>query len=321
MREDVMEIVLANPRGFCAGVDRAIAIVNRALECFNPPIYVRHEVVHNKFVVDDLRQRGAVFVDELDQVPDDSIVIFSAHGVSKAVQQEADRRGLKVFDATCPLVTKVHIEVTKYAREGTEAILIGHEGHPEVEGTMGQYDKTKGGAIYLVEDEEDVDALMVNHPDKVAFVTQTTLSIDDTAKVIDALRSKFPMIQGPRKDDICYATQNRQDAVRDLAEQCDVVLVVGSPNSSNSNRLRELAERMGKSAYLVDNADQLEKDWFKAESKIGVTAGASAPEILIKQVIQRLQDWGATPPKELQGREENITFSLPKELRIQVIQA
>lgn len=316
-----MEIVLANPRGFCAGVDRAIAIVNRALECFNPPIYVRHEVVHNKFVVDDLRQRGAVFVDELDQVPDDSIVIFSAHGVSKAVQQEADRRGLKVFDATCPLVTKVHIEVTKYAREGTEAILIGHEGHPEVEGTMGQYDKSGGGKIYLVEDEEDVEALVVEHPHKVAFVTQTTLSIDDTAKVIDALRTKFPKIQGPRKDDICYATQNRQDAVRDLAEKCDVVLVVGSPNSSNSNRLRELAERMGKSAYLVDNAEELEKDWFKPDSKIGVTAGASAPEILIKQVIQRLQDWGATPPKELQGREENITFSLPKELRIQVIQA
>ena len=316
-----MEIVLANPRGFCAGVDRAIAIVNRALECFNPPIYVRHEVVHNKFVVDDLRQRGAVFVDELDQVPDDSIVIFSAHGVSKAVQQEADRRGLKVLDATCPLVTNVHIEVTKYAREGTEAILIGHEGHPEVEGTMGQYDKSGGGKIYLVEDEEDVAALVVEHPHKVAFVTQTTLSIDDTAKVIDALRTKFPKIQGPRKDDICYATQNRQDAVRDLAEKCDVVLVVGSPNSSNSNRLRELAERMGKSAYLVDNADQLEKEWFKQESKIGVTAGASAPEILIKQVIQRLQDWGATPPKELDGREENITFSLPKELRIQVIQA
>lgn len=316
-----MEIVLANPRGFCAGVDRAIAIVNRALECFNPPIYVRHEVVHNKFVVDDLRQRGAVFVDELDQVPDGSIVIFSAHGVSKAVQQEADRRGLKVFDATCPLVTKVHIEVTRYAREGTEAILIGHEGHPEVEGTMGQYDKSGGGKIYLVEDEQDVEALMVRHPDKVAFVTQTTLSIDDTAKVIDALRTKFPKIQGPRKDDICYATQNRQDAVRDLAEKCDVVLVVGSPNSSNSNRLRELAERMGKSAYLVDNAEELEKDWFKSDSKIGVTAGASAPEILIKQVIQRLQDWGATPPKELQGREENITFSLPKELRIQVIQA
>ena len=316
-----MQIVLANPRGFCAGVDRAIAIVNRALECFQPPIYVRHEVVHNKFVVDDLRQRGAVFVDELDQVPDDSIVIFSAHGVSKSVQQEADRRGLKVFDATCPLVTKVHIEVTKYAREGTEAILIGHEGHPEVEGTMGQYDKSGGGKIYLVEDEEDVEALVVEHPHKVAFVTQTTLSIDDTAKVIDALRTKFPKIQGPRKDDICYATQNRQDAVRDLAEKCDVVLVVGSPNSSNSNRLRELAERMGKSAYLVDNADELEKDWFKPDSKIGVTAGASAPEILIKQVIQRLQDWGATPPQELQGREENITFSLPKELRIQVIQA
>lgn len=321
MRGDVMEIVLANPRGFCAGVDRAIAIVNRALECFDPPIYVRHEVVHNKFVVDDLRQRGAVFVDELDQVPDDSIVIFSAHGVSKSVQQEADRRGLKVFDATCPLVTKVHIEVTKYAREGTEAILIGHEGHPEVEGTMGQYDKSGGGKIYLVEDEQDVEALMVRHPEKVAFVTQTTLSIDDTAKVIDALRTKFPKIQGPRKDDICYATQNRQDAVRDLAEKCDVVLVVGSPNSSNSNRLRELAERMGKSAYLVDNAEELEKDWFKPDSKIGVTAGASAPEILIKQVIQRLQDWGATPPQELDGREENITFSLPKELRIQVIQA
>ncbi|MHA3983872.1 4-hydroxy-3-methylbut-2-enyl diphosphate reductase [Acinetobacter venetianus] len=316
-----MEIVLANPRGFCAGVDRAIAIVNRALECFSPPIYVRHEVVHNKFVVDDLRQRGAVFVDELDQVPDDSIVIFSAHGVSKAVQQEAERRGLKVFDATCPLVTKVHIEVTKYAREGTEAILIGHEGHPEVEGTMGQYDKSQGGQIYLVEDEQDVDELVIRHPERVAFVTQTTLSIDDTAKVIDALRAKFPKIQGPRKDDICYATQNRQDAVRDLAEQCDVVLVVGSPNSSNSNRLRELAERMGKSAYLVDNADQLEKVWFQQDSKIGVTAGASAPEILIKQVIQRLQDWGATPPKELQGTEENITFSLPKELRIQVIQA
>lgn len=316
-----MEIVLANPRGFCAGVDRAIAIVNRALECFNPPIYVRHEVVHNKFVVDDLRQRGAVFVDELDQVPNDSIVIFSAHGVSKAVQQEAERRGLKVFDATCPLVTKVHIEVTKYAREGTEAILIGHEGHPEVEGTMGQYDKQSGGQIYLVEDEQDVADLVVNHPEKVAFVTQTTLSIDDTAKVIDALRAKFPNIQGPRKDDICYATQNRQDAVRDLAEQCDVVLVVGSPNSSNSNRLRELAERMGRAAYLIDNAEQLEQNWFKSDSKIGVTAGASAPEILIKQVIQRLQEWGAQPPKELQGCEENITFSLPKELRIQVIQA
>lgn len=316
-----MEIVLANPRGFCAGVDRAIAIVNRALERFNPPIYVRHEVVHNKFVVDDLRQRGAIFVDELDEVPDDNIVIFSAHGVSKAVQQEAQRRGLKVFDATCPLVTKVHIEVTKYAREGVEAILIGHEGHPEVEGTMGQYDLNNGGAIYLVEDEEDVAALEVKNPEHLAFVTQTTLSIDDTAKVIDALRAKFPAIQGPRKDDICYATQNRQDAVRDLASQCDVVLVVGSPNSSNSNRLRELAERMGKHAYLVDNAEELKQEWFAADCKIGVTAGASAPEILIKQVIQRLTDWGATAPQELHGREENITFSLPKELRIQVTQA
>lgn len=316
-----MEIVLANPRGFCAGVDRAIAIVNRALESFNPPIYVRHEVVHNKFVVDDLRQRGAIFVDELDEVPDDNIVIFSAHGVSKAVQQEAERRGLKVFDATCPLVTKVHIEVTKYAREGIEAILIGHEGHPEVEGTMGQYDKKNGGNIYLVEDEQDVANLVINNVDQVAFVTQTTLSIDDTAKVIDALRQKFPKIQGPRKDDICYATQNRQDAVRDLAAQCDVVLVVGSPNSSNSNRLRELAERMGKQAYLVDNADELDQAWFTPNSKIGVTAGASAPEILIKQVIQRLQDWGATVPQELAGREENITFSLPKELRIPIIEA
>lgn len=316
-----MKIVLANPRGFCAGVDRAIAIVNRALECFNPPIYVRHEVVHNKFVVDDLRQRGAIFVDELNEVPDDNIVIFSAHGVSKAVQIEAERRGLKVFDATCPLVTKVHIEVTKYAREGIEAILIGHHGHPEVEGTMGQYDKKNGGHIYLVEDEKDVAALQVEHPERVAFVTQTTLSIDDTAKVIDALRSKYPNIQGPRKDDICYATQNRQDAVRDLADQCDVVLVVGSPNSSNSNRLRELAERMGKTAYLIDNADEMEKDWFKPEDKIGVTAGASAPEILILRVLQRLQEWGATAPEELHGREENITFSLPKELRIAVKQA
>ncbi len=315
-----MEIVLANPRGFCAGVDRAIAIVNRALECFNPPIYVRHEVVHNKFVVDDLRQRGAIFVEELDEVPDDNIVIFSGHGVSKAVQQEATRRGLKVFDATCPLVTKVHIEVTKYAREGIDAILIGHEGHPEVEGTMGQYDSLKGGKIYLVEDEVDVAALQVQDPERIAFVTQTTLSIDDTAKVIDALRNKFPNIQGPRKDDICYATQNRQDAVRDLAQQCDVVLVVGSPNSSNSNRLRELAERMGKQAYLVDNAEQLQLAWFDTHTKVGVTAGASAPEILIRQVIQRLQDWGAQIPQELDGREENITFSLPKELRINVTQ-
>ncbi len=315
-----MDILLANPRGFCAGVDRAIAIVNRALEIFEPPIYVRHEVVHNKFVVDDLRNRGAVFVEELDQVPDDAIVIFSAHGVSKAVQEEAAQRSLKVFDATCPLVTKVHIEVTRYARDGIDAILIGHHGHPEVEGTMGQYDKSKGGTIYLVEDEEDVAKLQVRDPEHIAFVTQTTLSLDDTARVIDALRTKYPKIQGPRKDDICYATQNRQDAVRDLASQCDVVLVVGSPNSSNSNRLRELAERMGKKAYLVDNADELMAEWFDIDSKIGVTAGASAPEVLIGQVIQRLQEWGAKLPEELAGREENVVFTLPKELRIPINQ-
>ena len=315
-----MDILLANPRGFCAGVDRAIAIVNRALEIFEPPIYVRHEVVHNKFVVDDLRNRGAVFVEELDQVPDDSIVIFSAHGVSKAVQDEAAQRSLKVFDATCPLVTKVHIEVTRYARDGIDAILIGHHGHPEVEGTMGQYDKSKGGTIYLVEDEEDVANLQVRDPEHIAFVTQTTLSLDDTARVIDALRTKYPKIQGPRKDDICYATQNRQDAVRDLANQCDVVLVVGSPNSSNSNRLRELAERMGKKAYLVDNADELMAEWFDINSKIGVTAGASAPEVLIGQVIQRLQEWGAKLPEELAGREENVVFTLPKDLRIPINQ-
>jgi 4-hydroxy-3-methylbut-2-enyl diphosphate reductase len=313
-----MEINLANPRGFCAGVDRAIAIVNRALEVFGRPIYVRHEVVHNKFVVDDLRQRGAVFVDELNQVPNDAIVIFSAHGVSRAVQDEATQRGLKVFDATCPLVTKVHMEVTRYARTGTEAILIGHAGHPEVEGTMGQYDTQYGGNIYLVEDEEDVANLVVKKPNELAFVTQTTLSVDDTARVIDALRAKFPAIQGPRKDDICYATQNRQDAVKTLAEQCDIVLVVGSPNSSNSNRLRELAERMGTHAYLIDNAEQLQKEWFEGVGKIGLTAGASAPEVLIQQVVSRLQAWGGQTPQEITGREENVVFSMPKELRITI---
>lgn len=311
-----MEINLANPRGFCAGVDRAIAIVNRALEVFGRPIYVRHEVVHNKFVVDDLRQRGAVFVDELDQVPDNTIVIFSAHGVSQAVQNEAARRSLKVFDATCPLVTKVHMEVTRYALTGTEAILIGHAGHPEVEGTMGQYDTQYGGQIYLVEDEEDVAKLVVNNPQQLAFVTQTTLSVDDTARVIDALRAKFPAIQGPRKDDICYATQNRQDAVKTLAQNCDIVLVVGSPNSSNSNRLRELAERIGAKAYLIDNAEQLQKEWFSSTKKIGLTAGASAPEVLIQQVVARLQEWGGLTPYEITGREENVVFSMPKELRI-----
>lgn len=316
-----MQIILANPRGFCAGVDRAIAIVDRALEVFGPPIYVRHEVVHNRFVVDNLRERGAVFVEELDQVPDGSLVIFSAHGVSRQVQEEAARRGLKVFDATCPLVTKVHIEVARYAREGIDAILIGHAGHPEVEGTMGQYDGQAGGTIYLVEDEADVAALQVRDTERLAFVTQTTLSMDDTAKVIDALRARFPAIIGPRKDDICYATQNRQDAVRDLAAQAEVILVVGSPNSSNSNRLRELAEREGRRAYLIDNASQMQRSWFDQAERVGVTAGASAPEVLILQVIDQLQAWGGEAPQELAGREENITFSLPRELRIPVVNA
>lgn len=314
-----MQIKLANPRGFCAGVDRAIEIVNRALDVFGPPIYVRHEVVHNKFVVENLRNRGAVFVEELDQVPDDTIVIFSAHGVSQAVRKEAENRGLKVFDATCPLVTKVHMEVVRYSRDGHECILIGHEGHPEVEGTMGQYDASNGGAIYLVEDEADVAALEVRNPEALHFVTQTTLSMDDTSKVIDALRTKFPHIQGPRKNDICYATQNRQDAVKELADQCDLVLVVGSPNSSNSNRLRELAERMGTPGYLIDGAEDLQKEWFDGVQRIGITAGASAPEVLVRGVIQQLRDWGAEPEVELDGREENITFSMPKELRVKAV--
>jgi 4-hydroxy-3-methylbut-2-enyl diphosphate reductase len=314
-----MHIKLANPRGFCAGVDRAIEIVNRALEVFGPPIYVRHEVVHNKFVVEDLRSRGAVFVEELDQIPDDVIVIFSAHGVSQAVRNEAERRGLKIFDATCPLVTKVHMEVVRYSREGRECVLIGHEGHPEVEGTMGQYDASNGGSIYLVEDEADVADLQVRNPQALAFVTQTTLSMDDTSKVIDALRAKFPAIGGPRKDDICYATQNRQDAVKQLAVECDVLLVVGSPNSSNSNRLRELAERMGTPAYLIDGAEDLKPEWFVDVAGIGITAGASAPEVLVQGVIQQLSEWGATGAQELLGRPENVTFSMPKELRIKVL--
>ncbi|MGE1085073.1 4-hydroxy-3-methylbut-2-enyl diphosphate reductase [Pseudomonas shirazensis] len=311
-----MQIKLANPRGFCAGVDRAIEIVNRALEVFGPPIYVRHEVVHNKFVVEDLRNRGAIFVEELDQVPDDVIVIFSAHGVSQAVRQVAAGRGLKVFDATCPLVTKVHIEVAKYSRDGRECILIGHAGHPEVEGTMGQYDASNGGSIYLVEDEKDVANLQVRDPDHLAFVTQTTLSMDDTSRVIDALRARFPNIGGPRKDDICYATQNRQDAVKQLADECDVVLVVGSPNSSNSNRLRELAERMGTPAYLIDGAEDLQRSWFDGIGRVGVTAGASAPEVLVRGVLEQLTAWGATGAEELDGRPENVTFSMPKELRV-----
>lgn len=315
-----MQIYLANPRGFCAGVDRAIAIVNEALIRFEPPIYVRHEVVHNKFVVSDLANRGAVFVEELHEVPDGSIVIFSAHGVSKAVEDEAERRDLTVFDATCPLVTKVHIEVAKFAQEGMDAVLIGHAGHPEVEGTMGRFNRRHGGQIHLVEDENDVKALTVQDAERLAFVTQTTLSMDDTARVIDALRDKFPSIQGPRKDDICYATQNRQDAVKDLASRCEVVLVVGSPNSSNSNRLRELAERMNCRAYLIDNASEMDSSWLEGVQSIGVTAGASAPEVLIQEVLQQLQDWGGDLPSELSGIEENVIFSLPKALRIPVTQ-
>ncbi|OEC40477.1 4-hydroxy-3-methylbut-2-enyl diphosphate reductase [Pseudomonas sp. 1D4] len=314
-----MQIKLANPRGFCAGVDRAIEIVNRALEVFGPPIYVRHEVVHNKFVVEDLRARGAVFVEELDQVPDNVIVIFSAHGVSQAVRQEAERRGLKVFDATCPLVTKVHMEVARYSRDGRECVLIGHAGHPEVEGTMGQYDSANGGAIYLVENEDDVERLVVRNPEALSFVTQTTLSMDDTSRVIDALRARFPSIGGPRKDDICYATQNRQDAVKQLADESDVVLVVGSPNSSNSNRLRELAERIGTPAYLIDGAEDLQQGWFAGVQRVGITAGASAPEVLVQGVIQQLREWGAEVALELDGRPENVTFSMPKELRVKAI--
>jgi len=306
---------MANPRGFCAGVDRAIAIVNRALDVFGAPIYVRHEVVHNKFVVDGLRDRGAVFVDELQEVPDDAIVIFSAHGVSKQVQNEAEGRGLKVFDATCPLVTKVHMEVMKYSRDGMECVLIGHEGHPEVEGTMGQYDHSYGGGIYLVETVADVAKLKVHNPDKLAYVTQTTLSVDDTSAIIDALRIHFPKIEGPRKDDICYATQNRQDAVKTLALETEIVFVVGSPNSSNSNRLRELAERCGARAYLVDEPGQLQKEWLDNVKTIGVTAGASAPEELVLRVVNQLREWGGNIPAELSGREENIVFSMPKALR------
>jgi 4-hydroxy-3-methylbut-2-enyl diphosphate reductase len=314
---DLMKIKLANPRGFCAGVDRAIDIVNRALDVFGSPIYVRHEVVHNKFVVENLRERGAIFVEELEDVPDNCIVIFSAHGVSQAVREEANNRHLKVFDATCPLVTKVHIEVASHSSEGRECILIGHKGHPEVEGTMGQYDVRSGGQIYLVEDEEQARSLVVVNPQRLSYVTQTTLSMDDTARVIDVLREKFSAIEGPRKDDICYATQNRQDAIKELARKSDLVLVVGSPNSSNSNRLRELAERMGAEAYLLDRAEDIDSRWLKGKKNIGVTAGASAPEVLVKEVIEALQELGADVAIEVHGRPENITFSLPKELRIE----
>jgi len=318
---DSLHINLANPRGFCAGVDRAIDIVNRALDLFGPPIYVRHEVVHNKTVVESLSKRGAIFVDELSDVPvknekgESSIVIFSAHGVSQKVREEADQLGLRVFDATCPLVTKVHLEVIKYSQAGQECILIGHAFHPEVEGTMGQYDDSNGGMIYLVESEKDVKDLVVRDEKNLAYVTQTTLSMDDTSRIIDALQERFPAISGPRKKDICYATQNRQDAVKQLALENDLVLVVGSPNSSNSNRLRELAERMGSESYLIDHAREIKDQWFEGKQSVGITAGASAPEILVKEVIDRLRELGGHEPEEIQGVEENIVFSMPRELK------
>ena len=310
-----MDIVLANPRGFCAGVDRAIGIVERALELFGAPIYVRHEVVHNKFVVNGLRDKGAVFVEELDEIPDGATVIFSAHGVSKTVWRAAEGRGLKIFDATCPLVTKVHLEVAKYADTNKDVVLIGHAGHPEVEGTMGQYEKLGGkGDIFLVESIEDVQKLEVNNPENIAYVTQTTLSVDETKDIIAALNERFPAVVGPRKDDICYATQNRQDAVKMLGQECDLVLVVGSVNSSNSNRLRELAEKQGVTAYLIDGAEQIQDDWIAGKTAIGVTAGASAPEVLVQDVITRLSQAGGNV-RQLQGAIEKITFSLPKALQ------
>ena len=309
-----MEIILANPRGFCAGVDRAISIVERALDLFGAPIYVRHEVVHNKFVVDGLKERGAIFVDELEEVPDDNTVIFSAHGVSKAVRHEAKTRALKVFDATCPLVTKVHMEVSRVSRKDIECILIGHAGHPEVEGTMGQYSSESAG-IYLVESPDDVASLVVKKPEKLYFCSQTTLSVDDTMDVISALQAKFPLIEGPRKDDICYATQNRQDAVREIAEKVDLMLVVGAKNSSNSNRLKELASKIGVTSYLIDTAENIETDWLTGVNKVGVTAGASAPAVLIKQVVEALKSNGGHQVIEHPGKEESIVFAVPAELR------
>ena len=305
---EAAEVLLAKPRGFCAGVDRAIAIVERALAVHGAPIYVRHEIVHNKFVVEDLRSKGAVFVEELDEVPSGATVIFSAHGVALDVRREADARGLRVFDATCPLVTKVHVEVAKMREGGREVIMIGHEGHPEAEGTMGQSEN----GMYLVETEEDVAKLTVADPDKVAYVTQTTLSMDDAARIVAALKARFPKIVGPKKDDICYATQNRQDAVKIMAPRCDVVIVVGSPNSSNSNRLREVARNLGRDAYLVDNVDELKPEWIEGKRSIGVTAGASAPEVLVHDVILRLQEMGAARVRELDGIDEKVTFPLPK---------
>jgi len=315
-----MDVLLANPRGFCAGVDRAIEIVKRAIETLGAPIYVRHEVVHNRFVVDDLKQRGAIFVEELDEVPDNNTVIFSAHGVSQAVRQEAERRGLKVFDATCPLVTKVHFEVARHCRAGRDVVLIGHAGHPEVEGTMGQWNREAGtGQIYLVEDVEQVATLQINQPDNFAYTTQTTLSVDDTRGIIDALRERFPAMQGPKNDDICYATQNRQDAVRDLAKRCDLVLVVGSPNSSNSNRLSELARREGVESYLIDGAHEIDPRCVEGKQHIGVTAGASAPQVLVDGVLARLAELGASGVSELDGEPESMVFALPKELRLRLV--
>lgn len=309
-----LDIMLANPRGFCAGVDRAISIVERALELFEPPIYVRHEVVHNRYVVQNLKDRGAIFVEELDQVPDDCIVIFSAHGVSQAVRNEAKNRGLKVFDATCPLVTKVHLQVTRASRKGIECVLIGHAGHPEVEGTMGQYSNPDGG-VYLVESVADVARLSPKNPDNLCFVTQTTLSVDETIDIIEALKQKFPCIEGPRKDDICYATQNRQDAVKNMSPKADMMLVVGSRNSSNSNRLRELAEKYGIEAYLVDNADDVAASWFEGKSKVAVTAGASAPEVLVQQVVEAITHFAPSVITEVEGRDEDTVFAVPAELR------
>lgn len=308
-----MEIELANPRGFCAGVDRAIEIVERALELFGSPIYVRHEVVHNKFVVEHLKIKGAVFVDEVDDVPEGETIIFSAHGVSQKVRLEAEKRNLKVFDATCPLVTKVHMEVVRFQKMEREVILIGHAGHPEVEGTLGQYKADNG--IYLVEAPEDVKSLHVANPEHLSYVTQTTLSLDDTADVIAALKKHFPKIQGPKKDDICYATQNRQESVKELAENCELVLVVGSPNSSNSNRLREVSEKLGTPAYLIDNETEIKSSWLKGLKKVGITAGASAPEVLVQQVVDKVKEYGAETVREAKGREENIIFPLPKALQ------
>jgi len=313
-----VKVFLANPRGFCAGVDRAIDIVERALELFGAPIYVRHEVVHNRFVVDKLTRAGAVFVDELDQVPDNSIVIFSAHGVSQSVREAGDERGLKVFDATCPLVTKVHMEVARHCRVGQDTVLIGHAGHPEVEGTLGQWLESPpdNNRIYLVESSEDVQSLEVEHPEGIAYVTQTTLSVDDTQNIIQALKERFPAIQGPKHDDICYATQNRQDAVKELAQKVDLMLVVGSINSSNSNRLRELAEKQGIAAYLIDGADDIEEAWFQGIKAVGLTAGASAPESLVQEVSDTLEKLGGGAAKEVSGRLETMEFALPRELRI-----